>query len=391
MQIPQTLRAFASRLFKWAIILGVAGAVVYYLKFRPIPVVSYKISSGTIVAQTMGTGTLEAKIRTTISSKIQGRLVALLADQNDRVKKDQLLVRLDDTELKQQVEVAKAKLEVAKASVERLRADEERAKALLDQAKRDLQRANTLSSNKIASASEIEKYSAQVSVAEADLKHSLASVSESMKNIAAEEENLRYYETKLADCKIVAPFDGLIVRRDREVGDMVTSGVSILQLVSTDELWISAWIDETGMASLTVKLPARIVFRSEPDKEYAGDVARMGREVDRETREFIVDVHVATLPPNWAVGQRAEVWIETQHKSNALLLPLSFITYQKNLPGVFVAENGTAHWKPIKFGLRGKNVVEVVEGVQEGCIVITAADPTQSSKLSGHKIQEIKP
>lgn len=390
MQIPKALRTFLKNLVKWMMVLVAIGAVLYYLKFRPMPVVTHKISSGTITAQTMGTGTLEAKIRTTIGAKIQGRLVALFADQNDRVKKDQLLVRLDDTESKQAVEVAKAKLEVAKASVERLRADEERAKVRLEQARRDLQRANTLSTNKIASQSETEKYAEQVSLAEADAKRSLAAISEGTKNIAAEEENLRYYEAKLNDCKIFAPFDGLIVRRDREVGDMVTPGISILQLVSTDELWVSAWVDETSMAELREKQPTRIVFRSEPDKEYAGDVARLGKEVDRETREFIVDVHVATLPQNWAVGQRADVWVETGHNANVLLLPLSFIVYQKNLPGVVVAENGTAHWKPVKFGLRGKDVIEVVAGVTEGSIVVTAIDPSQNARLDGHKVEESK-
>lgn len=55
---------------------------------------------------------------------------------------------------------------------------------------------------------------------------------------------------------------------------------------------------------------ARVVFRSEPQKNYPGVVSRLGREMDRETREFLVDVRVEQLPVNWAVGQRAEVYIQ---------------------------------------------------------------------------------
>jgi len=97
----------------------------------------------------------------------------------------------------------------------------------------------------------------------------------------------------------------LITRRDRDVGDIVVPGAPIFKLVSTKEMWVSAWVDETAMAGLAKGQPARVVFRSEPKKNYEGKVSRLGSEVDRETREFLVDVGVDTLPENWAVGQRA--------------------------------------------------------------------------------------
>ena len=81
-----------------------------------------------------------------------------------------------------------------------------------------------------------------------------------------------------------SPYDGLVTRRDRDPGGIVVPGASILQLVATNEIWVSAWVDETAMTGLKVDQPARVVFRSEPAKNYAGEVARLGRETDRETR-----------------------------------------------------------------------------------------------------------
>ena len=75
-----------------------------------------------------------------------------------------------------------------------------------------------------------------------------------------------------------------------------------MQLIDTREIWISAWVDETAIAALEVGQPVRVVFRSEADRNYSGEVARLGREADRETREFMVDVRVQQLPVNWAVG-----------------------------------------------------------------------------------------
>ena len=83
----------------------------------------------------MGTGTLEARIKTTLSPRIQERLAEVLVDQNDTVKAGQLLAQLDDGELKQQVEMTEAALAAAKATAERVRVDETRAKAVEQQAR----------------------------------------------------------------------------------------------------------------------------------------------------------------------------------------------------------------------------------------------------------------
>src|ERR1035437_7043733 len=101
-----------------------------------------------------------------------------------------------------------------------------------------------------------------------------------------------------------SPYDGLITRRDRDSGGIVVPGASILQLVATNEIWVSAWVDETAITGLKTGQPARVVFRSEPAQSYAGEVARLGREADRETREFVVDVRVKELPENWIIGQQ---------------------------------------------------------------------------------------
>lgn len=83
-------------------------------------------------------------------------------------------------------------------------------------------------------------------------------------------------------------------------------------MISLDELWVSAWVDETAIARVAPGQPARVVFRSEEGRSYPGVVARLGRETDRETREFLVDVRVTELPKNWTIGQRAEVFIQTE-------------------------------------------------------------------------------
>ena len=87
--------------------------------------------------------------------------------------------------------------------------------------------------------------------------------------------------------------------------------------------------------------PRGSLFRSEPDHAYRGEVARLGRQADRETREFTVDVRVLELPKNWAVGQRAEVYIETARKTDVTVLPAEYILWRDEKPGVLVRQRGT--------------------------------------------------
>ena len=199
------------------------------------------------------------------------------------------------------------------------------------------------------------------------------------------QRRLDFEKTKLQDSQIKAPFDGLIVSRDRDPGDVVVPGSSVLMLISTQQLWINAWVDETEMSALNPGQKARVIFRSEAESPLSGKLVRLGKETDRETREFIVDVEVLELPNNWAVGQRAEVYIETQQKSNVILIPGRFVSSSDGETGVFVNDNGIVAWQPVELGLHGREFVEVVSGIETGQVVISTSNPGQPLR-SGQRI-----
>ena len=147
-----------------------------------------------------------------------------------------------------------------------------------------------------------------------------------------------------------------------------------MQIISTEQMWVSAWVDESAMAALTIEQTARVMFRSEPGKSYTGTVARISPLADRETREFLVDVLVKELPRTWAVGQRAEVYIQTASKNDALLVPPNAIVWQKSKPGLFINNDGHAKWVNVETGLQGKESVEIRSGLKTGDVVIWPRD-----------------
>ena len=277
------INIWGRRLLKISLIVLTIGGLILWFRYAPVTVIEHQISQGPMISEVLGTGTLEARVSTRISPKISGRIKDILVDQRDRVLKGELLVRLDDEELKQQVAIAQAQFEASAAAIDRLETDRERA-----------------------TAAEVDQSTEALAIAVSGVSQSEAAIIEGKKELITAEKTLAYQRARLQDAEITAPFGGIVVKRIREPGDVVVPGSTILNIIATDELWISAWVDETEIAHLESEQSARVLFRSEPHHTYLGRVTRLGLEADRETREFIVDVGVLELPRNWAVGQRAE-------------------------------------------------------------------------------------
>ncbi len=375
----------AWRLLKLVLVVGAVAGAVYWLKFAPIRVVEHQVTQGEIVAEVTGTGTLEAHYKSIISPRIAGRLKEVLVDQGAQVKAGAVLVRLDDVDMKPQVEIAEASVAVARSALDRLQADTGEAQAVLERAAVERQRALDLLPQNAISKSEVDKAVSDWKVAQAGVTRSEAALVEARMQLLAAETNLAYRKALFGDTEIIAPFDGMIVERYRDPGDIAVPGSSVLDLVSTEELWISAWVDETDMSRVAEGQPARVVFRSDPRHAYPGKVARLGRQADRETREFVVDVRVLEMPTNWAVGQRAEVYIETARKSGATLLPAQYLRRREDQVGVYVREAQRAAWRELQLGLRGQDTVEIMKGLEPGeAAVLPAAG--NDLDISGRRI-----
>ncbi len=361
--------------FKYPLILAVLAGVVWYIRSQPILVESHTVGTGTVVQSVMGTGTLEARIRTTISPKIQGRIAEVLVDQGSLVNAGQLLVRLDDEDLAQQARMATAGISSAEATLGRFRAEIAQAKSTFAKTEADLGRTQKLVIANSISQSEFDQTREAFELAKSGLLRAEANLLEAEQQVSLNRETLKFQEARLADAKLLAPFDGLVIERARDAGAIVVPGSPILQLISLDELWVSAWVDETEMDQLKDQQLARIVFRSLPTEAFDGVVARLGKQSDRETREFTVDVRALKLPETWAIGQRAEVFIETARVDNCLWIPTSFLVQRDDVQGVYIDDGGVAKWRALKCGIEGRDTIAIDDGLSSGETIIK---PTQS-------------
>lgn len=368
-----------------ALFLIVSG-VLWWVVFVPTIVATHTVGLGDAEAIVMGSGTLEARVSAIIGSKIPGLIVKIDVDQGDLVKAGDTLALLEDNDLKLQVAVAEDEVAAKSAAIDRLQAERRRTEAVLSQARLTRQRQIDAAASGATSAYELDKSAEALAIAEAEVARAHAATIEGEHLMAAATGILAYQRARLNECTIVAPFDALVIRRDHERGDVVAAGSSLMQLVSLDEMWITAWADETEIVRLSEGKPAAVVFRSQPDTDYRGEVVRVGREADRESREIVVDVRVETLPTHWAIGQRAEVYIRVDRHDNVVVIPAEFLLLRSGKAGVMVNDSGTARWRAVTVGLRGRELVEITDGLSVGDVVVSSDPPTGNSLTDGRRI-----
>ena len=137
-----------------------------------------------------------------------------------------------------------------------------------------------------------------------------------------------------------------------------------MDIVDTSNIWASVWVDETQIARLQNGLEADVFFRAMPGRRFQGKICRLWRETDRETREYKVDVALTELPPNWTLGQRLEVFVKVDAPRMCVNIPVGLVSWKNNTPFVLCIVDGKITERPVKTGIRSKDKVEILSGLQ---------------------------
>jgi multidrug efflux pump subunit AcrA (membrane-fusion protein) len=185
-------------------------------------------------------------------------------------------------------------------------------------------------------------------------------------------------ETLASRSRLRSPIAGFVVRRPRSVGDFAQVGLPVFR-VADRQLRVRAWVDESRLAELTQGQMARVILRSEPDASYAGKVTRVAREADRQTHEVLVDVELTRAPERFAIGQRADVFIETAARADVVRVPMEFCTPTDKQ--CLIEREGRAALKAIEPGLIGSSFFEVRDGLSAGDRVVAPAQPGEAIPL----------
>ena len=354
-----------------------------------------KVQRGDVTRSVVATGTIEPITKVEVKSKASGIVEKLLVDINSRVRKGQELAQLDQEEIQAEVDAQRAQLAAAEANVVTYQANIEQDKvnaaapdlpmykATLDR-NLQMQKEGVVSQQALdnanrdylAALNKRDAAQAQIGVDSARLKQARAQVMQSQASLKQLEEQLSY-------TTILAPMDGVILSRDVEIGDAVSSilvlsstATLIMTEGDTTQVYVKGKVDEADIAHVYLGQPARIKVESFRDRVFQGKVTKiapLGVAKDNVTTFEVrasIDNPSGELKANMTAN--AEILLD-EHKG-VLTVPENAVTYD-NKKNAFVnvpdrgQKDGTRK-APVTVGLSNGSVTEIVSGLKEGDSVV---------------------
>jgi HlyD family secretion protein len=367
-----------NRWVKRLLILGGAVAVIVVLRltvFRPapVPVTVFTVEKGRVEDTVVNSraGTVKSRRRAEMSPGIAGLVKAIPAEKGERVRKGQVLLRLDDEEYKAQVALAERSVDAAQAA-----ADEACLSA--DQAARDLKRAEGLSQQSLISAQALETAHTKSESADAACK----AAKEKVKQAGAQLDAAR---ATLDKTIMSAPFDGVVLDVTTEVGEWISPsppGVFIppvVDVIDPDSLYVSAPLDEADVAKVKVGLPVRITMDAFRGRSFPGTVSYVSSYVEtkqEQNRTLTVEATFdrrSELPANVLPGLSADIEVILDERDDVLRIP-TYSLLEGNK--VLKVEGETLKEVKVQTGLHNWEFTEVTSGLSAGDRVVVSLDRT---------------
>jgi len=336
---------------------------------------------GDIARSVVATGKIQPLTKVEVKSKASGIVKKLDADYGDTVREGQVLVELDKETLQAQVREARAQLLSAQAALQRTRVEAQGPD--LPFLKSATERARRLYEQGLISTNVLEDAQKEYELGLNKQRAAQSNVSVNAAEVARAQATLERADTDLRNSTIVSPMTGLVLSRDVEVGDAVSSililgsqATLVMTLGDVTSVYVLGKVDEADIGKVYMGQPARITVESFKDKKFVGKVTKIspfGKEKDNVTT-FEVRVSIDNPGGELKANMSANAEIIREEKKDVLLVPDSAILYDKDRKtSVEVpdpkGENGRRK-VAVKVGISNGVKAEVVEGLKPGDKVV---------------------
>jgi len=378
------------------VLLGVGGVFAYSHGGTKIdPSKLAKVEKGDLAKSVVATGKVTPITKVEVKSKASGIVKKLYVEYGDKVKKGQLLAQLDKDEIQAQVDQSRAALQAAEANLTSSQADYERAKVDAEGPdvpllKRQYDRNIEMAKDGVVSASALDdadrNYKMALNkqnVAKAQVMVLKAKIAQSQAEMARDKANLAQLEEQLSYTDIVSPIDGIVLSRDVEMGDAVSSilvlgssATLVMTLGDTSEVYVKGKVDESDIGKVYLGQPARIKVEAFKDKTFYGKVTKispMGVEKDNVTT-FEVRVSINNPGGELKAEMTANAEIILEEHKNVLQIPEGAILYDKDKKASVEVPDPRAKdgqdKVAVNIGISNGAKTEVLSGLKEGDQVV---------------------
>ncbi len=354
-----------------------------------------KVERGDLAKSVVATGKVTPITKVEVKSKASGIVKKLYVEYGDNVKKGQLLAQLDKDEIQAQVDQSRAALQSSEANFTSAQADYERAKVDAEGPdvpllKRQYDRSVEMAKDGVVSAQALDdadrNYKMALNkqdVAKAQVQVLKAKIAQAQADVVHNRANLAQLEEQLSYTDIISPIDGIVLSRDVEIGDAVSSilvlgstATLVMTLGDTTEVYVKGKVDESDIGKVYLGQPARIKVESFKDKTFYGKVTKispMGVEKDNVTT-FEVRVSINNPGGELKAEMTANAEIILDEHKNVLQIPEGAIIYDKDKKASVEIPDPKAKdgMKKIalNIGISNGAKTEVLSGLKEGDQVV---------------------
>jgi len=315
---------------------------------------------GQTTASLNASGYIVAQRKAAIASKGTGRLIFLGVVEGDQVKKNQVIARLEDNDIRAQLEQAKANLKLQQAD--------------LVNALNTFNRTKDLFAKGLSSQQELDQ-------TEANYNRILASIEVAKAGVQAA-------EVALENTLIRAPFDGTVLTKNAEVGEIVapfggstTSKTAVVTIADMNSLLVEADVSESNIEKIIEGQDCEIILDAYPEKSYQGYVFKIVPTADRSKATVMVKVGFKNYDSRVLPEMSAKVAFFTEpvdtsisNQKPILVIPASSVRNENGKSYVFTVSDDKAIKNEIVIGQKLGSYVEVLSGLQSGQKVISTLD-----------------
>lgn len=315
-------------------------------KVRAVPVKVAVIERGKIRVALRYPGELKAPETVEVASEVGGRLEAVTVRMGQQVKPGQLLVRVDDAQLRSQLQEARAALLVARSSLKRAQVEDQTAAT-------ELKRKASLARRDLITRQEMDNVTSRRDTAAASLSVAQAQVSQAQARVGLLEKQLR-------DTRILAPFAGWVQARHLDPGAVVSPGTAVLQLVRKSPIVVRFKVGERHIGEIRRRLaagslPVQIHVDAYPKEPFSGAVVRVAPALDAASRTVAVEAELPNEDGRLMPGMFCRVTLDLGESAGTLLLPLRALVTrssggQQGAGKVFVVQGGRAKRVQVQLG-----------------------------------------
>jgi RND family efflux transporter MFP subunit len=305
----------------------------------------------TVVGNLIGEATVD------VTPRAGGRVESVLVRMGDRVGKGQTIAKMEDRDVKEQVNQAAASLEVNKATLQQRENDLKVAKATLDRMEASFA-ANLISKQALEDA-------------QARYNSSVSAVTVAKAQVAQTQARIDELNITLGNTVIVSPVDGFVGRRNLDPGAFAGTNTVIASVVDLRTVRLVANLVERDFKRVQPGVTALVEVDAFPGETFSGKVSRVSPVFDPATRTATMEIEVPNPGYRLKPGMYARVRLTADRRPNALVVPRNALADVDGQRGVFVVDQQVAHFHPVRTGIADAERVEILDGVTEGQQVVT--------------------